>query len=240
MVAAKRRVAELISLASKNGRRELPELESKQLLAAWGVPVNRTELARNIGEAIKVAREVHYPVVIKVVSPDIPKKGEAKVVKVGISSELELRQAFGEVVNNAQEYKPNADIIGVTVQDYLPPAREVIVGALQDPSFGATVRFSLAGFWADVLDDFSFRLAPLSAEDALEMIQEVKGYPVLEGIRGESYADVNALVDIIQKAGQLVHEFSEITKLDIDPIFTFEQGKGAIVAGAKVVLGESK
>ncbi len=240
MVAAKKKVVEIIHLAGKNDKYELLELESKQVLAAWGVPVNRTELARDLGEAIRIAREIHYPLAIKVASPDIPSKSEAKGVRVGISSELELRQAFGEIVNNVREYKPDADIIGVTVQEYLPPAREVIVGALQDPSFGATVRFSLAGFWADVFNDFSFRLAPLSVEDAREMIQEIKGYPVLEGIRGESPADVNALAGIIQKVGQLAHEFPEINKLDIDPIFTFEAGKGAIAADARIVLGRSK
>lgn len=236
MAAAKKKVAEIISLARKGGRRELLELESKQVLAAWGVPVNRTELARDLGEAIRIAREIHYPLVIKVASPDIPSKSEAKGVKVGIGSELELRQAFGEIVDNAREYKPNADIIGVTVQEYLPPAREVVVGALQDPSFGATVRFSLAGFLADVLNDFSFRLAPLSAEDAREMIQEIKGYPVLQGTRGELPADIDVLVDIIQKVGQLAYEFPEIARLNIDPIFTFEAGKGAIAADAQIVL----
>ena len=146
MSAAKKKVAEIINLARKEGRSELLELESKQVLAAWGLPVKRTELAKDPDEAVRIAREIRYPLVIKIASPDIPRKSEARCVKIGIGSELELRQAFSEIVNNAREYKPDSTILGVTVQEYLPPTREVIVGALQDPSFGATVWFGLVGF----------------------------------------------------------------------------------------------
>lgn len=239
LVAAKRKVAEILNSARKDGRRELMEFESKRVLAAWGVPVNRTELARDLSEAVKVAREVRYPIVLKIASPDIIHKSEAKGVKVGLSSELELRQSFDELIDNARAYKRDARILGLTIQEYLPPAREVIVGALQDPSFGATVMFGLGGVWVEVLEDISFRLAPLSAEDAREMIQEIKGYPVLAGIRGTPPADVGALVDIIQKVGQLAHEFSEITEMDLNPIFAFDDGKGAVVADARIILVES-
>ena len=240
LAADKRKVAEILNSTRKKGRRELMELESKRVLAAWGVPVNRTELARDISEAVKFAREVRYPIVLKIASPDIIHKSEAKGVRVGLSSELEIRQSFGDLIDNARAYKPDAKILGVTIQEYLPPAREVIVGALQDPSFGATVMFGLGGVWVEVLDDISFRLAPLSAEDAREMIQEIKGYPVLAGIRGTPPADVGALVDIIQKVGQLAHEFSEIAEMDLNPIFTFDDGKGAMVADARIILVESK
>lgn len=239
LAAAKKKVTEILNSVYKDGRRELMELESKQVLAAWGVPVNRTELARDLSEAVKVAREVRYPIVLKIASPDIIHKSEAKGVKVGLSSELELRQSFGELINNARAYKPDAKILGVTIQEYLPPAREVIVGALQDPSFGSTVMFGLGGVWVEVLEDISFRLAPLSAEDAREMIQEIKGYPVLAGIRGTPPADVGALIDIIQKVGQIAHEFSEITEMDLNPIFAFDDGKGAVVADARIILVES-
>jgi len=240
LVAAKKKVAEILNSIRKDGRRELMELESKLVLAAWGVPVNRTELARDLSEAVKAAREVRYPIVLKIASPDIIHKSEAKGVKVGLSSELELRQSFGELIDNARAYKPDAKIIGLTIQEYIPPSREVIVGALQDPSFGATVMFGLGGVWVEVLEDISFRLAPLSAEDAREMIQEIKGYPVLAGIRGSPPADVGALVDIIQKVGQLSHEFPEITEMDLNPIFAFDDGKGAVVADVRIILRESE
>ncbi len=240
LAAAKKNVTGILSSIRKEGRLELTELDSKRVLAAWGVPVNRTELARDLSEAVKVAREIRYPLVLKIASPDIIHKNKAKGVKVGLTSELELRQSFGELIDNVHAYKPDAKILGVTIQEYLPPAREVIVGALQDPSFGATVMFGLAGVWAEVLKDISFRLAPLNAEDAREMIQEIKGYPVLAGIQRAPPADINALVDIIQKVGQLAHEFPEITEINLNPIFAFDDGKGAVTADARIVLGRSK
>ncbi len=240
LVAAKKNVTEILSSIRKEGRLELTELNSKLILAAWGIPVNRTELARDLSEAVKVAREIRYPLVLKIASPDIIHKSEANGIKVGLTSELELRQSFDELIDNAHAYKPNAKILGVTIQEYLPPAREVIVGALQDPSFGATVTFGLAGVWTEVLKDISFRLAPLNAEDAREMIQEIKGYPVLAGIQKASPADINALVDIIQKVGQLAHEFPELTEIELNPIFAFDNGKGAVTADARIVLGRSK
>jgi len=240
LAAAKKKVTELLSSVRKEGRLELTELDSKRILAVWGVPVNRTELARDLSEAIKAAREVRYPLVLKIASPDIIHKSEAKGVKVGLTSELELRQSFDELIDNARAYKPDAKIFGVTIQEYLPPAREVIVGALQDLYFGATVMFGLGGVWIEVLKDISFRLAPLNAEDAREMIQEIKGYPVLADIQRAPPADIDALVNIIQKVGQLAHEFPEITEIDLNPIFVFDNGKGAVTADARIVLGGRK
>lgn len=240
MAAQKKKVTEILNSVKSKGRRELSELESKQVLAAWDIPVNRTYLAKDIEEAIKAAREIHYPVVLKIASPDILHKSDARGVIVGISSEIELQQAFDKIINNAREYKPDAKILGVNIQEYLPPAREVIVGALQDQSFGATVMFGLGGVWVEVLKDISFRLAPLSLEDAKEMIQEIKGYPVLAGIRGAPPADIEATAGLIQKVGQLAYEFPEIAELDINPVFVFDAGKGVISADARIVLGEGK
>ncbi len=240
LAAAKKKVTEILSSIRKEGRLKLTELDSKRILAVWGVPVNRTELAHDLSEAIKAAREVRYPLVLKIASPDIIHKSRANGIKVGLTSELELRQSFNELIDNVRAYKPGAKILGVTIQEYLPPAREVIVGALQDPSFGATVKFGLAGVWTEVFNDTSFRLAPLNAEDAREMIQEIKGYPVLAGIQKAPPADINALIDIAQKVGQLAHEFPELTEIELNPIFVFDNGKGAITADARIVLGGSK
>jgi acyl-CoA synthetase (NDP forming) len=240
LAAAKKKILEMLSSARSSGVRELSEIDSKQVLAAWGIPVNRTILAKDADEAVRIARDIHYPLVIKIASPDIIHKTEAKGVVAGINSEIELRQAFDEVINNAKLYKPNARILGATVQEYVPPAREVIVGALQDPSFGATVMFGLGGVWVEVLKDISFRLAPLSLEDASEMIQEIKGYPILAGIRGAPPADIEAVVNLLQKVGQLAYEIPEISELDINPVFVFEAGKGLIAVDARIVLGDAK
>ncbi|MEM3452642.1 MAG: acetate--CoA ligase family protein [Candidatus Hadarchaeum sp.] len=239
-LTSKQRVLEILNSAKTENRRELSEMESKSLLEAWGIPVNRTALARDVDEAVRIGREIRYPLVLKIASPDIIHKSDAKGVMVGISSELELRQAFNEIIKNAREYKPGARILGVTIQEYLPPAREVIVGAIQDPSFGATVMFGLGGIWVEVLKDISFRLAPLTIEEAKEMIKEIKGYPVLAGIRGTPPADIEAVASLIQKVGQLAYEFPEIAEMDLNPVFVFNEGKGAVAVDARIVLGEGK
>ncbi|MEM3657428.1 MAG: acetate--CoA ligase family protein [Candidatus Hadarchaeum sp.] len=239
-MTSKQKILEILNSAKTENRRELSEMESKSLLEAWGIPVNRTALARDVDEAVRIGREIRYPLVLKIASPDIIHKSDAKGVMVGISSELELKQAFNEIIKNAREYKPGARILGVTIQEYLPPAREVIVGAIQDPSFGATVMFGLGGIWVEVLKDISFRLAPLTIEEAKEMIKEIKGYPVLAGIRGTPPADIEALASLIQKVGQLAYEFPEIAEMDLNPVFVFNEGKGAVAVDARIVLGEGK
>jgi len=237
-MAAHKKVAEILSSMRESGRRELLEHESKKVLAAWEIPTTRVELARDAAEAVTAARELKYPVVMKISSPNIIHKSDAGGVKVGLSSEMEVRQAFKEVVENARAYRPKAKILGVTIQEYVPHAREVIVGALQDPTFGATVMFGLGGVWVEALKDVSFRLAPLNADDAREMISEIKGYPILGGIRGEPPADINAIVDVLQKVGQLEYEFPEISEMDINPLFVFDKGKGAIAVDARIILKE--
>ncbi|MEM3420898.1 MAG: acetate--CoA ligase family protein [Candidatus Hadarchaeum sp.] len=239
-LTSKQKILEILNSAKTENRRELSEMESKSLLEAWGIPVNRTALARDVDEAVRIGREIRYPLVLKIASPDIIHKSDAKGVMVGISSELELKQAFNEIIKNAREYKPGARILGVTIQEYLPPAREVIVGAIQDPSFGATVMFGLGGIWVEVLKDISFRLAPLTIEEAKEMIKEIKGYPVLAGIRGTPPADIEAVASLIQKVGQLAYEFPEIAEMDLNPVFVFNEGKGAVAVDARIVLGEGK
>lgn len=237
-MAAHKKVAEILSSIRESGRRELLEHESKKVLAAWEIPTTRVELARDAAEAIRAARELKYPIVMKIASPNITHKSDAGGVKVGLSSEMEVRQAFKEVVDNARAYMPKAKILGVTIQEYVPHAREVIVGALEDPTFGATVMFGLGGVWVEALKDVSFRLAPLTADDAREMISEIKGYPILGGIRGEPAADIDAIVNVIQRVGQLAYEFPEISEMDINPLFVFDKGKGAIAVDARIILKE--
>jgi len=237
-MVAHKKVAEILSSIRESGRRELLGHESKKVLAAWEIPTTRVELARDAAEAVKAARELKYPVVMKISSPNIIHKSDAGGVKVGLSSEMEVLHAFKEVVDNARAYRPKAKILGVTIQEYVPHAREVIVGALQDPTFGATVMFGLGGVWVEALKDVSFRLAPLTADDAREMISEIKGYPILGGIRGEPAADIDAIVDVLQKVGQLAYEFPEISEMDINPLFVFDKGKGAIAVDARIILKE--
>ncbi len=235
----KEEIVEILNTAREQDRRELTEYESKRVLSAWDIPTTRTELARNVLEAVRAARKLKYPVVMKIASPDILHKSDAGGVITGLRSELEVRQIFNQIMANARDYKKDAVVWGVTVQEYLPQAREVIVGTLQDPSFGPTLMFGLGGIWVEVLNDISFRLAPISAEDAREMIKEIKGFSILKGTRGEPPADIQALVDILQKVGRLASEFEEIAEIDINPVFVFEEGRGAIAVDARLILKEA-
>jgi len=232
----KKDVEQILGLAAREGRHLLLENEAKRLLECWGLPVARTQLARSLDEAVKISNQIGFPVVLKIASPDIIHKSDAKCVKVNLGSELEVRSAFEEIVANAKAYKQDANILGVVVQEFVPKAREVIVGALQDPSFGPTVMFGMGGIFVEVLKDVSFRLAPLTPEDAREMISEIKGYPILAGVRGEKPADIEALVEILQKVGQLAYEFTEIAEMDLNPIFVFDKGEGAKIVDARIVL----
>jgi acyl-CoA synthetase (NDP forming) len=235
----KEEIVEILNTAREQNRRELTEYESKRVLSAWDIPTTRTELARNVLEAVRAARRLKYPVVMKIASPDILHKSDAGGVVTGLRSELEVRQIFNQIMANARDYRKDAVVWGVTVQEYLPQAREVIIGTLQDPSFGPTLMFGLGGILVEVLKDVSFRLAPVSAEDAREMIQEIKGFSILKGIRGEPLADIQALVDILQKVGRLASEFEEISEIDINPVFVFEEGRGAMAVDARLILKEA-
>lgn len=232
----KNKAEQILGLAAKEGRHSLLEHEAKKLLEFWGLPVARTQLASTQDEAVKIAKQIGFPVVLKVASPDILHKSDAKCVRVNLNSEQEVSDSFNEIVANARAYKRDAKILGVVVQEFVPKAREVIVGALQDPSFGPTVMFGIGGILVEVLKDVSFRLAPLTPEDALEMISEIKGYPILAGVRGEEPADIEALVEILQKVGQLAYEFTEIAEMDLNPVFVFDKGKGAKIIDARIIL----
>ncbi|TDA31536.1 MAG: CoA-binding protein, partial [Hadesarchaea archaeon] len=142
-----------------------------------------------------------------------------------------------EVIANAKAYRSNARILGVTVSQYVPQGTEVIIGGMKDPTFGPVVMFGLGGIWVEVLKDVSFRLAPLERVDAEEMIEEIKGSSVLKGLRGKPKSDLNALIEMLLRAGKLLSDFpEEIEEMDINPIFVFEEGKGAKAVDARIIL----
>ncbi|MGB9804934.1 acetate--CoA ligase family protein, partial [Desulfofundulus sp.] len=215
----------------------LSEGDSKALLSKFGIPVTRSGLAGSAGEAVELAGQIGYPVAMKVDSPDIPHKTEAGAVFLNLFSEEEVRRAYASILQNAGHYKPGARINGVLVQEMLPEGTEVIIGVTRDPVFGPTVMFGLGGIFVEVLKDVSFRVAPLSRGDALDMIREIKGYEVLKGVRGKPPADIEALVDVIMKVSTLATVLNDqLEELDINPLVVYPEGKGVRVADAMIVL----
>ena len=219
------------------GRKVLSEHESKGLLSRYGIPCTREILTQSPEEAVRAGHEIGYPLVLKVDSPDIAHKTEAGVIKVGISNEAELKNAYANIMANAKKYAPRATITGISVQEMVADAREVIVGVSQDPQFGPVIMFGLGGIFVEVFKDVSLRVAPLKRADAEDMIKEIKGYDILKAFRGKPEADVEGIIDLLLKASRLAVDLQDVvSEIDINPLMVLEKGKGVKAVDALVVL----
>ena len=200
----------------------------------YGIPVTKFKLALNEKEAAKYADEIGYPVVLKIVSPDIIHKSDAGGVIVNLKNPAEVTNAYKKIMENVKKYNAKAKIVGVLVQEMAPQSTEVIVGAIKDPQFGQTVMFGLGGIFVEILKDVNFRIAPLTTEDAKEMITELKAYPLLKGYRNTPPADIDALVSILCNTSRLVMDNPEIKELDLNPVMAYQ--KGAKTVDARIIL----
>jgi acetyl-CoA synthetase (ADP-forming) len=221
-------VSSIIDGALKEGRNALLEYEANAVCASYGVPVAKVKLAVTSSEAVKNANEIGYPVVLKIVSPDILHKSDAGGVIVNVKSADEVKEGFTKIVNNAKNYKADANVLGVLVQEMAPSSTEVIVGMTKDPTWGPALMFGLGGIFVEVLKDVSFRVAPITERDANEMVREIKAFKILEGIRGQPPADIDAIVDILLKISKLVMENPTIDEIDLNPVFVYEDGAKAV------------
>jgi len=215
---------------AKEEKRSLLETEAKKLLKEYNIPVPDFKLIQSEEEVTGLAKEMTFPVAMKIVSPEIIHKSDAGGVKLGIKDEKEARLAYQEIIRNIKKYNQEARVKGVIVYPMLPKEVEVIVGMINDPHFGPVAMFGLGGIFVEVLEDVSFRIIPLEEEDAEEMIREIKGYKILKGIRGEPPRDVPAIKEVLLKVSKLAMENPEIKEIDLNPIFVFEQGLQVIDA----------
>jgi len=227
----------IIANARKEGRGALTEIESKQVFAAYGLPVTRTKLARTEDEAIQMAHEVGYPIVMKIVSPEILHKSDAGGVKVNIKDDAAAREAFRTIMKNAVDYKPGANIHGVAIQEMAPWGTEVILGSVNDPTFGPTVMFGLGGIFVEVLKDVTFRVAPVASIQAERMLGEIRGAPILAGARGELPRDKKALGEVLCQYSTMILDLDdEIAESDANPVLVYETGRGVKVVDARIIL----
>ena len=224
-----------IKRAKKEGRSVLTEIESKEVLARAGVPVAGAALATTAAEAGKAAKKVGFPVVLKIVSPDITHKSDVGGVKVGLGSKKDVEAAFAAIMKSVKKKQPKARIEGVAVQKMAPEGTQVIVGMSKDPQFGPVMMFGLGGVLVEVLKDVSFRIVPLEPRDAKQMIREIKGYPVLEGVRGQDAADVEALESLILQVSAFAEANPQVEEIDLNPVFAYPDG--AIAVDARIVIG---
>jgi len=221
-----------------SGRKHLVEAEAQGVIEAYGFRVPRTGLAHTAREALELGAEFKYPVVLKAASPDLLHKSDIGAIKVNIENDFELRRAYREILANVDRYLPDAELWGVTVQKMVKGGREVILGMNEDPQFGPLLMFGLGGIYVEVLKDVSFRLAPLTPEDAREMVTEIRSYPLLSGVRGQAKADIDAIVDALLRLSQLVMDWPAIMELDINPLLVLEAGQGAVAADVRILRGE--
>ncbi len=230
------KVGQIFESVKKQGRNNLLEEEGYEVLRAYGFPTPKSILSSTEDECVKAAKEIGYPVVMKIASPDIIHKSDAGGVKVGVKSDDELRGAFKSIMENAKKYKADAQIKGVLVQEMVKSAKETILGASQDPTFGPVIMFGLGGVYVEVLKDVVFRIAPIDEREAAKMVESIKTIKLLKGARGERPSDLKAIADSLQRLSQLVTDFPEIKEFDINPLLVLEEGKGARVVDARIIL----
>jgi len=235
-MSAAEKVKRIIEEAKKEGRTKLLEHEAYEVLAAYNLPVPKAALAKSEDDAVKIANEIGYPVVLKIVSPDIVHKSDVGGVKINLKNESDVREAFKSIMESVKEKAPNARITGILVQEMVPEGLEVIVGATRDPTFGPVLLFGLGGIFVEVLKDVSFRIAPVTKYDAETMLSEIKAAKLLEGYRGMPPRDKKALVNIIINLSKFMEEQDSVSDVDLNPIMAFEVGKGAKIADARVLI----
>jgi acyl-CoA synthetase (NDP forming) len=233
MAANKTAVRRILDQVKADGRTALTAPEGKLVCDAYGIPVPKEGVATSSAAAAKLAASMGFPVVLKIVSPEILHKTEAGGVLVGLKSAAEVRKGFDTIMANAKKYNRKANLLGVQVQQMLAGGQEVIVGAVTDPSFGKLVAFGLGGVLVEVLKDITFRLAPASKKDALAMLDGIAAAPILKGVRGAQAVSRDALAGVIQSVSRLVADFPQIAEMDLNPVFATP--KGATAADVRIV-----
>jgi len=230
----KDKVKEIFDMVKKEGRTSLLEEEGLQILQIYGFPLPKSTLAKTESDAVKTAKEIGYPVVMKIASPQIIHKSDAGGVKVGLSNDKEVENAFKEIVENAKKYDNNAVIKGVLVVEMVKGGKEMIIGSKLEPGFGPVIMLGMGGIYVEILKDVTFRLAPVTEREADDMISSIKTQKLLKGVRGEKPSDIKKLSDCIQRLSQLVTDFKEIKELDMNPVLVMEEGKGCKILDVRI------
>ncbi len=228
------KASNIFSQAEKEGRKALLETEAKTVCMEYGIPVTKFELAKNKADAVRFAESIGFPVVLKIVSPEVIHKSDVGGVVIGIKNAKEVTDAYEKIMENVKRNVPKARIEGMLIQEMAPSGTEVIVGSVKDLQFGPAIMFGLGGIFVEVLKDVTFRIAPITEDEAMEMIGEVKAYPLLKGYRNTPPVDLEAITKILLDTSKLVMEHMEIKELDLNPIIVYE--KGAKTVDARIIL----
>jgi acetyl coenzyme A synthetase (ADP forming)-like protein len=232
----RRKVESIIERHLRRGMLDIGEAEAKEIIEAYGFATPKGSIATTAEQAGNIAQQLGYPVVLKIWSPDILHKSDVGGVKVGLRSEQEVKDAFDLMMYRIPKKRPDAHILGVLVQEMVRSGKEVIIGMHRDPHFGPLMMFGMGGVMVEVLKDVSFYLAPLTAEDAKQMLLNTKTYHILKGVRGQEGVDIDAIAEGLQRVSQLVTEFPEIKEMDINPFVVGAPGTTPIAVDARISL----
>jgi acetyltransferase len=231
------RVRDIVRDALQEGRERLSVPEAFEVLECYGIPVAPYRIATNEEDVVAAAAEMGYPIVLKAVSQDIVHKTEAGAVKLDLRDEESLRSGWREIAEALEQESAEARGAGVLVQKMWTGGRETIVGMTMEPQFGPIVMFGLGGVYVEVQRDVAFRVQPVSTVDAREMIESLRGYRILEGVRGQKGVDLEGLAEVIQRVSQLVGDQPEIHEMDINPFLAFPEGQASVAVDARFRVG---
>ncbi|MGV9199472.1 MAG: acetate--CoA ligase family protein [Promethearchaeia archaeon] len=227
-------ISEVINKKKKTGQTVLTEFESKNLLKEIGIPIPAQELTKTKEETVQVAENIGYPVVMKLMAEDIVHKSDSGAVKLNITDKGEVEKAYDELMAIPAESQKQISVQKMAKE----PITELIIGMTTDPQFGPSLMFGIGGILVELLEDVSFRIAPITEYDAKEMIHEIKGFPLLDGYRGKPKADIDAIVDVLMKISDLVMEHEEIYEMDLNPVFIYDDGISCV--DARIILKEEE
>jgi acyl-CoA synthetase (NDP forming) len=211
----------IIQKALQEGRSSLLIQESQQICRLHHIPTPVSHVVQNVDEAVTKGKLIGFPVVLKIISPQILHKSDVGGVVLGVEGEAALREAYPKLIAEVREKEPKAEVLGVLIEKMMPSSTEVIVGGIRDSQFGPSVMFGMGGIFAEVYQDVAFRVAPVDKIDALNLIHEIRGSKILEGIRGQPPADIDALVDVLTNVSSLMSQHSAISQLDLNPVIAY-------------------
>lgn len=228
----------IIKKVGNDQRQFLLPHEAQEIMKAADIPIPKSYLAHNIDETVRYAEKIGYPVVMKIVSKDIIHKSDVDGVALDLENRNEVMDAYQAIIHNCREHEPNAILEGIEVSEMVSSGTEIIIGARRDRVFGPLVMFGLGGIYVEVLHDVSFRALPLNKKEVMSMIEEIKSYPLLLGVRGEKKKDINSVIDTIIKLGTILQQNPDISDIEINPLVIFQEGKGAKAVDARIIISK--
>jgi acyl-CoA synthetase (NDP forming) len=227
----------IIQKALQEGRFSLLIPESQQICKLHHIPTPVSHVVQNVDEAVTTGKLMGFPVVLKIISPQILHKSDVGGVVLGITDETALKKAYPKLISDVHKNNPKAEVLSVLIEKMMPPSTEVIVGGIRDSQFGPSVMFGMGGIFTEVYKDVAFRVAPVDKIDALNLIHELRGSKILEGIRGQPPADIDALVDVLMDVSSLMSQHSAISQLDLNPVIAYPDGVCAV--DTRIVLAKN-